>query len=88
MKYQRDKTDLHRRLATVLMEYPLISTFNGKSGTYKAVDGEGNVYLVTWACEEDMVPYRKQRLVMDAKKFLRESEEAEVWFKPDEAWNF
>lgn len=87
MKFQKDKADLHKRLAVVLPEYPLISTFNGKSGTYKAIDLEGKVYLVTWTFDEFDKAHRSEKLVMSYEKLLAESDnQGAGWFKPDENW--
>lgn len=88
MKYQKDKTDLHKRLACVLPEYPLISTFNGQAGTYKAVDLEGKVFLVTWSYDDFGNPYRSERLAMGFEKLMAESESGGAgWHRPNEGWN-
>lgn len=42
-------TDLHQRLYTILPEYRPISTQKGdETGTFKAVDHDGNVFLVDY----------------------------------------
>lgn len=47
-------TDLHQRLYSILPEYDPISTWNStKSGTFKAVDTDGNVFLVDFEITED-----------------------------------
>ena len=85
--YAKDKTDLHRRLALVLPEYPLISTFNGGTGVYKAVDDQGCVYLVSWLCEEGQTAKRSHRAVMTYNGLVAESDKGGAgWFRPDEGW--
>lgn len=87
MKHQgKNISDLAKRLRSILPEYRPISEFAGRSGTYKAVDADGNVYLVTWTIHEDKIPHRAEQMIMDAQKFMTASEEAMVWFKPDEGW--
>lgn len=87
MKYQKDKSDLHKRLAVILPEYPLISTFNGQAGTYKAVDAEGKVFLVTWSYDAFEKPYRTEKFHMSYERLMSESDnQGAGWFKPDEGW--
>lgn len=90
MKYQaKDKSDLHKRLACILPQYPLISTFTGRSGVYKAVNADGNVFLVTWTIEEGQDAKRTERFYMDYNKLVRESDaQGAGWLKPDEGWSF
>jgi hypothetical protein len=85
----KDKTELHKRLAAILPEYPLISTFNGRSGHYKAVDADGRVFLVSWACDEDKAPKRTERLLMDYTRLVKESDsQGAGWFRPEEGWSY
>lgn len=87
MKFQqKNLTDLQKRLRSVLPEYKPISEFNGESGTYKAVNNDGNVFLVTWTCEEGKTPVRSESMIMDFNGLMNKSE----GYKrpaPDEAWN-
>jgi hypothetical protein len=47
-------TDLHQRLYSILPEYAPISTHEGnRTGTYKAVDSDGHVFLVDYEAGEN-----------------------------------
>jgi hypothetical protein len=47
-------TDLHQRLYSILPEYAAISTHEGdRTGTFKAVDADGNVFLVDYEAGEN-----------------------------------
>ena len=47
-------TDLHQRLYSILPEYAPISTHEGdRTGTFKAVDADGNVFLVDYEAGEN-----------------------------------
>lgn len=85
--YVKNYSDLAKRLRSVLKEHRCISEFTGQSGVYKAVDGDGNVFLVEWICKDGEMPWRQERLVMDSARFFKESEESSNWFKPDENWS-
>jgi hypothetical protein len=53
MKHQQKiLTDLHQRLYQILPEYKAISSWMGESGTFKAVDAEGNVFIVEFSRSE------------------------------------
>lgn len=87
MKYQqKNMTDLQKRLKGVLPEYKPISEFVGQSGTYKAVNSEGNVYLVTWVIKEGETPRRTENMVLDYNGLMSGSE---AYKRPssDEGWN-
>jgi hypothetical protein len=87
MRYAaKDKADLYKRLHAILPEYRPISEFNGKSGSYKAVDADGRVFLVTWTCDEDQVPRRSERFLMDYAKLVSQSDTAVAWFSPEDGW--
>lgn len=54
-------TDLHQRLYSILPEYAPISTHEGDAvGTYKAVDADGNVFLVSFEAAENGLRRHKQ----------------------------
>ena len=47
-------TDLHQRLYSILPEYAPISTHEGdRTGTFKAIDADGNVFLVDFEIGEN-----------------------------------
>lgn len=47
-------TDLHQRLYSILPEYAPISAHEGdRTGTFKAVDADGNVFLVDYEAGEN-----------------------------------
>ena len=51
MSYKRelDKEVLAARLRAVLPDYRPLAEWSGKTpGTFKGIDSQGNVYLVTW----------------------------------------
>jgi hypothetical protein len=64
MYNQRTKpiiTDLQQRLYSILPEYAPISTHKGDDvGTYKAVDSDGNVFLVDFECGENGLRRQKR----------------------------
>jgi hypothetical protein len=77
--------DLYHKLKQVLPEYPLISTYQtGINGTYKAIDGEGNVWLVAWDFNPD-VPVKSQQFVMDYHALSRVAVEQNR-LAPTEGW--
>lgn len=81
-------TDLHKRLYAIMPELQPISTHKtGDSGTYKAIDHEGNVYEVDiWYTENTM--HRRERLVMNYAVLAAQSNDAvEKRLKPHEGWN-
>lgn len=56
-KKELDTETLYRRLAQVYPEYRSVSSRVGDElGTFKAIDREGNIYLVTW-----VEPYTDER---------------------------
>ncbi len=78
-------TDLSHKLKQVLLEYPLISTFEyGVNGTYKAIDNEGNVYLVSWDFDPD-TPIRSEQFVMNYQQLSRQALERNQ-LAPHEGW--
>lgn len=65
--------DLQQRLYSILPEYAAISTQRGDDeGTYKAVDSDGNVYLVDFANGENG-PIRRKRFFCDYAALLAAS---------------
>lgn len=66
-------TDLHQRLYSMLTEYPPISTWEGgKEGTYKAVDHDGNVFLVDFSVSDGVLK-REKRFFCDYAGLLASS---------------
>lgn len=84
---QKNLTDLHKRLHAVLPEYPPISTFAGKSGTFKAINADGNVFLVTWTYRDGEPPLRKEEFAMDYFTLCRKSEDKISSLAPDQGWD-
>ncbi len=84
---QKNLTDLKKRLHAVLPEYRPISEFNGQPGTFKAICGEGNVYLVRWETGEALTAKRSEKLVMDYFTLCRKSDEAISDFRPEDGWD-
>lgn len=78
-------TELHQRLRQVLSEYKPISEMQDKSGTYKAITQDGDVYLVTWTFEENKLPHRSSEFVMDYQTLKRTSMDAKQP-RPDQGW--
>lgn len=53
--------DLHQRLYSILPEYAPVSTWEwGKEGTYKAVDYDGNVFLVDYSYSDGLLRHEKR----------------------------
>jgi hypothetical protein len=81
-------TDLHQRLYSILPEYAPISTHTGNSvGTYKAVDADGNVFLVDYETTTDGLR-RNKRFFCDYSQLVANSSlrtEAKRC-SPDENW--
>lgn len=84
---QKNLTDLHKRLHAVLPQYQPISTFKGDSGTYKAINAEGNVYLVTWEKRDNEPPKRREEFVMDYFTLCRKSDQKVAELKPEDGWD-
>jgi hypothetical protein len=58
--YKVNLSDLHARLYQILPEYPPVSAWTGENGTYKAVDAEGNVFLVDFERGEAGLRHEKR----------------------------
>jgi hypothetical protein len=62
--YQKQKpilNDLHQRLYSILPESKPISTWEGgREGTYKAVDADGNVFLVDFSYFQGVLRHEKR----------------------------
>jgi len=88
MKFQqKNLSDLHKRLKAIMPEYKPISEFNGQSGTYKAINGDGNVFLVTWTVEEGKDSHRSESFVMDYNLLMRKSDDTMSRYEPHEGWD-
>jgi len=88
MKYNNKPvlTDLYARLRQVLPQYKPISEMKlGETGTWKAVDSDGNVYLVSWGVTCDKTPTRKSELVFDYQTLLRQSGQSKS-YGPEDNW--
>jgi len=76
MYNQRNKpaiTDLQQRLYSVLPQYAPISTHKGDNeGTYKAIDSDGNVFLVDFSMGENGLR-RNKRFFCDYAALLASS---------------
>lgn len=84
---QKNLTELHKRLYAVLPQYQPISAYSGRSGTFKAINHEGNVYLVTWQHFEDKPPVRKEEFAMDYFTLCRKSDEKVSTMRPEQGWD-
>lgn len=81
-------TDLHQRLYSILPEYAPISTHTGNSvGTYKAVDADGNVFLVDYEATTDGLR-RNKRFFCDYGQLVANSSlrTEPKRCSPDENW--
>jgi hypothetical protein len=80
--------DLHKKLYAVLKNTdPISKRIEDIEGVWKAIDGEGNVYLVAWWKDEDGKWHRSQKLQLDAKQVANQfAEEESGRPKPHEAW--
>jgi hypothetical protein len=87
-QFQNSFGELHRRLKNVLPEYRPISEWQaGQTGTYKATDNSGCIYLVTIEYV-DATMRRTVKLVMSAEDAARQTEEpGKRRPRPDEGWN-
>lgn len=86
MAWQRQVNfpDLHKKLYEVLTNTQPISKKDGDiEGVWKAIDSEGNVYLVAWWQDADGRWHRSQKLAMAAKQ-VSAYEPGRP--KPDEGW--
>lgn len=81
-------SDLHQRLYQILPEYKPISSWTGESGTFKAVDAEGTVYLVDISRSEAGLRHEK-RFFCDYQQLVTNSmSRAEAKrTSPEENWN-
>lgn len=80
-------SDLHQRLYQVLPEYKPISQMKlGEIGTWKAINADGDVYLVTWERLPSQVMRRTQTFAMDYQTLVRKSTDTRA-LKPDEGWD-
>jgi hypothetical protein len=88
MKFQqKNLSDLHKRLKAIMPEYKPISEYSGKTGTYKAINGDGNVFLITWTHDEGKPPHRSESFLMDYNTLLRKSDDKMARYQPEEGWD-
>jgi hypothetical protein len=86
--FQTSFVELHRRLKQVLPDHKPISEWqSGQSGTFKATDASGCVYLVTIAYEGATMR-RTVELVLNSEDAARQTEDPKKRRpRPDEGWN-
>lgn len=83
---QTNYPELHKRLYGVFPEYRPISKMDGP-GSYKAIDGAGNVYLVTISVTEEGSQRRTTERLLAAEDVLRQTNPRLFRPKENEGWS-